>query len=663
MADILALIRTILKTNMKKGFSYFIALLAGTAFAPVSASAKVHLQNFITDSMVVQQQSLWKISGRSEGGKVTVTASWDNTPATVYANEDGSFCAELRTPKAGGPFTVTFDDGEATVLRDIYSGEVWLCSGQSNMEMPVEGWGKVQNYKQEVANARHPEIRFLQIKKQTAYSPQPDTEVNMGGWRTCTPSTVADFSAIAYFYAREMSKRLGVHVGVIDCTWGGTPAEAWTSFEGVCSVEGFETETSMLKASGFDKDRIKADYDKMIDEMVRPALTAGDGTGGSAYSTGQPDKRALPAMSVPGAWENSVLPGLDGIVLLQREITIPAEWEGKPLTLRLGAIDDEDITYFNGVRIGSGSGWNVARTYTVPGNMVKAGKSVISIRVTDYGDGGGIYCSPDELRAEQDSAAITLAGEWSYKVLADFAKLPKKPVSPESSGYPTVLYNAMLHPLHTLPIKGVLWYQGCANVGRARQYSTLFRQLINDWRSLWQNEELPFYFVQLAGYLKQQAIQPESEWAALRQAQADALQLRNTGMAVAIDIGDQNDIHPKNKQEAARRLALIALKNTYGCKDIIDKAPALKSCKMNGNKAVLAFDSSIVVDGESPQGFIVLADDGKWTMPDKVETSGKKIKIEANTGIKAIKYNWADYPNGNLKGTTCLPVAQFSIGE
>lgn len=471
-----------------------IAAAAAVALCAAGADAKVVLPHFVTDSMVVQQQSLWTITGRSSGSRVKVRASWSRHALTAKVMSDGTFSIRLATPKAGGPYTITFDDGDRTTLRDIYSGEVWLCSGQSNMEMPVGGWGKVMNYWHEIMSANHPEVRFLQISKQRSFVPAADTDVNMGGWRTCTPETVENFSSVAYFYAREMARRLGVHVGVIDCTWGGTPAEAWSSYAGVSSVEGFENETGMMADNGFDK-------------------------------------------------------------------------------------------------------------------------------------------------------------------------LPRRPVSAESASFPTVLYNAMLYPLRQLPIKGVLWYQGCANVGRAAQYGPLFRRLISDWRRLWGNDSLPFYFVQLAAYLKPVQVQPDSEWAALRQAQAGALSLDGTAMVVTTDIGDSTDIHPKNKQEVARRLSLVALRRAYGFSDITDRAPALSSCEIKGSEAVLRFDGDVVTRGEAPRGFIVLTDKGQWAAPEAVKTDARTIRITVGGNIVAVRYNWADYPCGNLFGPTGLPVALFEAGS
>lgn len=653
---------------MNKNILRFSLALAVVALS-VGVEAKVRLPHFVTDCMVVQQQRKWQVAGYADGKEVKVKSSWDGKISVVPVGEDGAFSVELHVPEAGGPYTLTFDDGHETVLHDIYSGEVWLCSGQSNMEMPVGGWGKVMNHEQEIANACHPEVRFLQIKKQVGFSPASDTEVTMGGWRTCTPETVENFSSIAYFYAREMSRRLGVHVGVIDCTWGGTPAEAWSSFDGVASVDGFENEVRMLADNKFDKDGIKADYERQISEWMSLALSADEknvtAVSETAFQDGNLlflDDEELPIMPVPCQWEKSKLPDFNGIVYMQHSIDIPEEWAGKPLELHLGMIDDEDVTYFNGVKVAEGSGYNVKRVYTVPAGLVKSGKAYITVRVTDFEGEGGIYGDGDDLVVCQDGARLSLVGDWRYKVVADFSKLPRKPVSPESSSFPTVLYNAMLYPLHTLPVKGVLWYQGCANVGRAEQYSRLFKRLITDWRRLWNDDDLPFYFVQLAAYLKPQSVQPMSEWAALRQAQADALSLENTAMAVTIDIGDPNDIHPKNKQEVARRLSLIALRNSYGYKDIVADAPVPVSCKFNGNEAVVRFNGNITAEG-ALRGFIVRMSGGDWVQAQAVINDGGEAVVKAKGRIEGLKYNWADYPDGNLRGETGLPVAQFSFGK
>lgn len=619
---------------------------------PVDMEAKVQLPAYLTDSMVIQRNDIIKLSGKADG-PVTVRASWSPSSLTTVPGKDRSFLVELPTPEAGGPFEITISDKDSErKLSQIYSGEVWLCSGQSNMEMPVGGWGKVMNYQQEIASANEPDVHLLQISKETAFSPADDVKVNMGGWRTANPSTVENFSALAYFYARQLARELGVHVGVIDCDWGGTPAEAWTSLEGVKSIPGFEEQTLLLEQAKGDPAKMEAGYEKMVQKWFSSIKE-------EPYTPSATPAVGWPEMPIPGEWENSVLPGFDGIVWLQRSFEIPASWAGKPLTLKLGMIDDEDITYFNGKRIATGSGYNVQRDYTVPGKLVKPGNGVITIRVSDFSGEGGITGSPSDLSVSCGDESIPLAGNWSYKVAADFSKTGARPASVSGSSYPTVLYNAMLYPLRNLPLKGVLWYQGCANVGRHEQYSPLFRRLISDWRQLWERPDLPFYFVQLAGYLKPETIQPDSQWAALRQAQADALVLPNTAMVTAIDLGNPDDIHPKNKQEVARRLCHTALRHSYGRTNVTSEAPVLVSSDLRGKSATLTFDADVYAGGV-PAGFIVMSPQGVWSRP-QVNINGRVVTLTSSDDIRQIKYNWADFPDGNLRGANCLPVVPFSL--
>ncbi len=617
------------------------------------AKAEIRLPSFITDNMVVQRNSTLLLRGNAaSGSKVVVTAGWMDGTLSAKADEKGNFALEITTPEAGGPYALCVSDGRDTViLSNILSGEVWLCSGQSNMEFPVKGWTSVMDVERIVETARHPDIRLLQISKQTAYTPLADSKVNNGGWTECTPASVQPFSAVAYMYALELRNELKVPVGVIDATWGGTPAEAWTSLGGLKNVSGFEEEIAALKRTSFDPKKMQEDYDARMQRWM--AL---------AESKVKPSDKSVCGVMPTGAnWENTALaPSFDGIVTLTRTIDIPAEATGKPLKLFLGALDDEDITSFNGVEIARGSGFETPREYIVPASLVKPGAADIAIRVTDFGGGGG-FNGGDRMRAVFDNTEISLEGAWKYTVNLDFATMPSKPVSVMGSSYPTVLYNAMIYPLVDMPVRGVIWYQGCANVGRAGQYAPLFKQLITDWRQLWHNTEMPFYFVQLAGYLKPSSCQPESEWAALRNAQAKALELTATGMATATDLGNPDDIHPRNKQDVAHRLALIALRNQYG-HDVVCEAPKLSRIKQAGKELILEFDGDIHASSVAVTGFIIAGKDGEYhvaagRLKDKRTVVLSSLKVAKPVSVR---YNWADYPNGNLYGAQELPVAPFA---
>lgn len=631
-------------------------MLLSAMLSSGTCGATVTLPHYITDNMIMQQNSIIKIKGHgAPDSEITVKTAWNEGNVKTRSDKNGNFNISLATPAAGGPYSIIFKDKDGeTSVENVLSGEVWVCSGQSNMEFPVQGWTTVMDFDKVVATAHHPDIRLLQVKKNTSFAPLDDVEVNGGGWQICSSASMADFSAIAYFFATELAQKLKIPVGVIDATWGGTPAEAWTSAEALGAVPGFETELADLKSSGYDAAKIKESHQRRLESWMKLATSS---TIEFDKASIQSDENWKP-VEIPGYWENSVLPDFDGIVWMQKNLDIPEELAAKELTLNFRAIDDEDETYFNGTLVGKGSGYDTPRSYKVPANIVHSGNNIITIKVSDFGGEGGI--APGVAEAVSEGKTLALNGQWQYMVQSDFSKLPPKPADPNGSSYPSVLYNAMISPLQDMPVKGVLWYQGCANVGRDQQYEPLFKALINDWRKLW-GQDMPFYFVQLAGYLKPVAVQPDSKWAALRNSQSKALELDNTAMAVAIDLGNPADIHPKNKQDVAHRLAHIALNRDYGA-DCIDEAPKCISTERKGDELILKFDAPISATSSAVTGFIIAGKDGRFTTatPTIVDNCTVKLSSPAVEKPEYVRYNWADYPCGNLYGISGLPVAPFA---
>lgn len=638
-------------------FYSFILLL----FCISSSYAKVSLPAYFSDNMIIQQKSSLVFPGKAKPNKnIVLETGWDKKKYTTRSDSNGTWSIEIKTPQAGGPYRISVSDGEVLSLTNVMVGEIWFCSGQSNMEMPVGGWGKVMNYEQEIANADYPSIRLLQVKKTTALSPSHEINLNMGGWQECAPSTVAEFSSIAYFYARKLWNELNVPIGVIDCTWGGTPAEAWTSFSTLQHVSGYQEAAKKMEQAGFNKEAVLDEYQRQMDARNKTLIAKDKG-----YDNGLPiwissfkKGNGWKLMDLPGNWEQKELDDFDGIVWFQKEIDIPAGWEGKPIELNLGMIDDEDITYYNGVEIARGAGFMTPRKYTVPANLVKQGKGLITVRVADHAGEGGITGETKDLFAQVGNDKISLAGLWNYQIGVSALDLPPMPVSPESSSCPTVLYNGMVHPLIKFPIKGVIWYQGEANVDNANKYAALFQSLITDWRSKWK-QELPFYFVQLANYLERKEVQPESQWAALREAQAQVLHLRNTGMAVAIDLGEANDIHPKNKQDVALRLASLALSHTYQKNEVI-KTPHMTDYYISGNVLTIEFSDTPSSKSASIKGFTLCGADNVF-YPATARIEGNKLLLESEN-VKnpiAARYGWADNPECSLIGRSGYPIAPF----
>ncbi len=627
--------------------------------------AKVVLPSVFTDNMVLQQKTDITFYGDATKNKqLTVKTGWNGKEYHTEADGQGKWSLKIPTPAAGGPYEITFSDGKKLQLKNVMIGEVWFCSGQSNMEMPVAGWGKVMNYEQEIAEAAYPAIRLFQVKKNTSLAPLKEVESTLGGWQECSSATVPEFSALAYFYARALWKELNVPIGVIDCTWGGTPVEAWTSHETLRQVMGFREEMDKLERLGFDPNRMEQAYseERAHWQSLFTEKDKGMENGKLCWTAPSLSEEDWQTISLPGYWEGKGLKDFDGIIWFRRSLEIPAEWAGKPLTLRLGMIDDEDITYFNGVEIARGAGYMTPRTYTIPAKLVKAGKAVLAVRVSDFGGEGGIHGKVEELYVEADGKRISLAGDWKYRIGLSLKGFPPAPVSPiQSSSYPTVLFNAMVKPWTAFPIKGVIWYQGEANVGRPEQYGDLFPALITDWRRQWRSD-FPFYFVQLANFMESKEIQPDSEWAALREAQTKALKLDQVGMAVTIDIGLADDIHPKNKQEVGRRLALVALAGSYG-KNVSGSAPVFRNYRIKGDKMELDFgqkQDGFQIKGTTLKGFTIAGPDRVFYPAEAMVQNGKIIVFSPEVSIPlAARYGWADNPDCNLYGENGLPVAPF----
>lgn len=631
------------------------------AAASIVASATVTLPGYLSDNMVVQQRSTLKISGKStHSGTLTVQVGWQKKPVTAAIAGDGTFAVEIPTPKSGGPYTITINDGDVRVLNDVLSGEVWFCSGQSNMEMPVKGWGKVKDYEQELAGASHPYIRLLQSKRVMSIVPLDEPQIAGDGWAVCSAATVENFSAVAYFYARMLHEQLNVPVGVIDCSWGGTPAEAWTGASTLTHViEHSRNAQAILDADG-DMDALKKKYNQdVIDwQAAYDRADAGMAGGVPLWVNDEQTGDDWGTMRLPNAWEWCGLDNFDGIVWFQKVVTLPERWAGKDLTLKVGKVDDIDVTWFNGTRVGETDGYWIVRNYTVPASLVKGGKAVITVKVKDGSGLGGICGDAADLSLGIGDDVISLAGDWRYHVGVALDDLPYRAIAPDHQNYPANLYNAMVYPFRDFAVKGVIWYQGEENASRWKGYTPLFQALIHDWRRTWHNPLMPFYFVQLAAWQEGAIVQPGSAWAHLREAQANALALEHTGMALAIDIGEAYDIHPKNKQEVGRRLALAALAQTYGKGHY--QVPQCVDHRVEGDCMVLTFNQPITIAGDAVEGLVMCGPDMEFH-PAYATVNGNRLTVRSTqvTMPVAVRYAWANNPPNNLRGVDDMPVAPF----
>lgn len=646
-----------------------LKLLLSAAFlcTAVLMPAKVKLSPLFTDNMVLQQKTEVKLWGEARPEKkVTVETSWNDASYSVVADGKGCWSLCVDTPSAGGPYSITLSDGkEKTILKNILIGEVWICSGQSNMEMKMAD--KVTGWEQDLAESSgYTDVRILHVKNSTSPVPMEEVEILHDGWQMCNAENLMDFSATAYYFGKYLNENLDVPIGLIETCWGGTVAEAWTSAEALALMGDFDAQLARLpvipvsvegRQELFDEDLLKWTED--IKEYD-PGFKGGE----AVWAMSGYDDSEWKTCNLPQLLQFQGFPPTVGFFWLRKTVDVPAEWEGHDLELSLATVDDNDYSYFEGVQVGHTEGCWFQRKYTVPASAVKAGKATIAIRVHDTGGMGGLSGDASAMYLKgPDGQSIPLAGEWKFRMGMSDADTPVFPVNTSNDpNFPTFLYNAMIHPLTDIPVAGAIWYQGESNASRAAQYKDLLPLMINDWRQQW-GYDFPFYIAQIANYMAVQTGPEESQWAELREAQLQTLSLGNTGMAVLIDIGEAMDIHPKNKADVGRRLALNALANTYG-KNVSYSGPIYDRHCLEGDSVRLYFthtDGGLVSKGsDALEGFYVAGPDHVFHKAEAV-IEGDTIVVRSGEVVfpVAVRYAWANNPVCNLYNGAGLPASPF----
>lgn len=635
--------------------------------------ATLLLAPLFSDHMVMQRGQPNPVWGSDHPQQViTLTIEGAKpTPAPIHVTvgPDGTWrltCPEL---PAGGPYRVHINGSTETVIDDVLVGEVWLASGQSNMEwkLPMSDGGSA-----EVASVNDAQLRMYNVTQ--AASREPLSTAN-GSWRSASPKAAAEFSAIGYYFAKELRQKLGVPVGIVNASWGGTRVEAWTSREALRSVMDVEKEIAELAEAENDLPRIRAEHAAKVaawEEKNFPMDTANKGEP-HGWSKPNFDDASWPTMSLPMFWQNAGM-RFNGCVWFRLTIDVPAAWAGHSLTLNLGAVDDFDTTYFNGECVGTTlrgtlNAYQLPRRYTVPAALVKPGKNIIAVRVFDqFGDGG--FSGPAALMTAETTASsqkpIPLAGLWRYAIEREvplvpgsvYATAPATPALLAPQNNPAYLYNAMIAPFVGYGIRGAIWYQGEANTEVANTYRDRFTAMIRDWRARWNQGPFPFYFVQLANFTATPG------WPLLREAQTQTLAEPNTGMAVTLDIGNPTDIHPRNKLEAGRRLALLARANIYGEPKLESSGPTFDRIEFDGSAARIYWQHATGLrtrDGTAAvKGFALAGADGiYYPATAKIESSVVIVTSPAVPAPKSVRYAWADNPATNLENAAALPAAPF----
>ncbi len=539
--------------------------------------AQLVLPKIFGDNMVLQRNTAIPVWGWAKPNE-KIVVQFNKQTKTTKADKTGKWMLRLDAEYAGGPYDLMVKGKEEIQIKNVLVGEVWLCSGQSNMEWTV---AQADNAKNEIATANNSLIRHIKIARDI--NSLPIADVKKGGWQICDPSTVANFSAVGYFFAKQIYAQTKIPIGIINSTWGGTNIETWISREGFESSNEFkEMIASMPKVNldSFAQIKLKGSQ-KMVEALQETKLSKGNAEGFKELNL---DDARWPEMNVPQLWEAQMLKDIDGVVWLRKTVMLTATEANQLATIELSKIDDEDITYINGFQVGSMNRWDAKRKYSIAANVLREGKNVIAVRVTDGGGGGRIYGEETAVKLTIGEKTLPLHGKWKFQVEALIQ-------TTNENSLPSLCYNAMIHPLIPFAFQGVLWYQGESNAERAYQYRKAMPLLINDWRQKFGGRTFPFYLVQLASFTNPGNSNQGCAWAELREAQTMTLTLPNTGMAVTTDLViNPNDIHPTNKQDVGKRLAAIALNNVYGIPTIC-KGPVFKSMEMKDNQIILSFEN------------------------------------------------------------------------
>lgn len=626
------------------------------------APEELALPAIISSNMVLQRNAPVPIWGTAAPGKI-VSVTFKGQTKTANANAAGAWRVLFRNLPPGEAGEMVVTDGSSTRrITNILVGDVWLCSGQSNMEWPLE---LTNNAEQEIRQASFDQIRLFTVAKKASVFHTGDVE---GKWVVCRAEEARQFSAVGYFFGRSIHTSEQAPVGLIDATWGGTPAEAWTPRETL--VKHPETK-SLVDAFDFGWQQLQKEDPELAKAAPEQITERFDDKG----NKGEPQGWARPGFD-DSAWAQAKLPStyaglglfINGTVWFRRVVDVPAAMAGKPAVLSLGVIDDFDTTYLNGVKAGStdesnsATPWNKPRAYEIPPGTLKEGRNVIAVRVHDWIGMGGFISGPDAMTLAGAGQTLSLAGDWKMAVEASRRVPPSEAATPSNPNAPAALWSGMIRPLVPFALKGAIWYQGESNVGRAAQYRVLFPAMIRSWRQAWGLGDFPFLYVELANYLARAEQPGDSAWAELREAQGAALDLPNTGVAVIIDIGEADDIHPRNKRDAGERLAMAARTITYRGEPA-GNSPSFTQFRLDGARAVLSFKDGIGLrtsDGAAPAGFSVMGPESKWVWAD-ARIQGPSIIVEARGvgQIRAIRYGWADNPNVNVVNQLGLPLRPF----
>jgi sialate O-acetylesterase len=661
-------------------FRLSILLLATAA----TALAEVSLPSVFGPSMVLQRDVSVPVWGTASPGE-EIQVTFADQKKTTKASDTGKWRVDLdpmpaSKPEAAGE-TLVVEGKNRVEFPDVLVGDVWVCSGQSNMQWVL---ANTDNAEEEIASADLPRIRLLRFPQVKALEPQEDIRAS---WQVCSPKVARSFSAVGFYFGRKLHQELNVPIGLIQSAWGGTPIESWISTEGLAAGP---MGAELLK----DRDVIIADYPKERERWVQMAealaekhrkeglpiiyhADPGKQDQEKAYAMPEHPDSDWSEVMMPSIWEKDG-PQRDGVLWYRTKVDLPQSLQGKDLILSLGKVDDFDVTYVNGEEVGGlkeSEAWKVPREYPIPARLTGTSSLTIALRVFDRSGSGGFTSGKNDLwlGLGKGKERVSLAGPWKMRVVLELPPavgpgryLPKPPVDPDTPHFPAVLYNGMISPIVPYGIRGAIWYQGENNAGRAEQYRELLPLLIQDWRTKWKNEELPFGIVQLVRFGKPATGPSDDGWARLRDAQLNtAKTVPHTGLAVCIDLGDAEDVHPRDKRPVGERLARWALHDVHG-RDIVRGGPIYDRAEFSEKKARITFTDvgeGLSARGGEPLRYFTIAGEDKVFHPAEAKIVGRdtvEVWAENVSNPVAVRYAWANNPEGvNLVNSEDLPASPF----
>lgn len=647
-----------------------LGTLSMMAVACSTPPADIDPSPLFDDGMVLQRDVDLQVWGTARPDAM-VNIDFMGETFRAPAGPDGYWMIRLDAAPAGGPHELRiYGDGYDRTIRDVLVGDVWVASGQSNMEWTVrDTW----NAAEEISSANDPMIRQFRVPQ--AWSETPVDSVVGGPWTPANPEHVAGFTAVGYFFAREIRQHHDIPIGIIHSSWGGSRVEPWMSAEALGLDE--TGMSAILMRERESEERILA----MVREKLGtvPETDHGLVDGVAVWADPEMDDSDWERIQVPATWESEGYAGMDGIAWYRSSFELSSDEAASGATLGLGQIDDSDRTWVNGVEVGGMEmAWNVARVYEMPASALREGRNVVAVRVEDTGGGGGIAGSGDQVFLETSAGRRPLSGEWGFRVGEVHVVM-----NASKNQVPVLLYNAMIHPLLHYRIKGAIWYQGESNAGGddAFAYRDLFATMIQDWRARWRVGPFPFLWVQLANYMAPRDLPGESDWAVLRESQSAALSVANTGQAVIIDMGEAEDIHPKNKQDVGYRLGLAGRAVAYG-EDIVYSGPTYSGHTIDGGRILIGFDhvggglAAVERPTAAPRaeghasadrltGFAIAGANRRFVWAD-ARVLGDQVIVSSPrvTNPVAVRYAWADNPEtANLYNLEGLPASPFRTDD